>query len=318
MTLWLCARVPALRQAVAVEARRALSEVAVSQNADGSWHEMNVRRGPRYENYERVLPSPFVTALAVNTMQAFVPAQFQDQQARAIGWLCQVQLQDGSWADREVDSKGDLWATLAALGSLKGGQSGDLGRYIDAGEAWLLSHQNSLGVYHGVPFTDPFACVLVLEYFARERRAHQPSDRFTQAAIQLIGRANDIVAHDYTDFADRALAIFAIHHAVEFFLYGVLQLPSVDINIYANEKETLGLRQALASLRDHLRAIDKLKPAQELSFRTQISDLANDRDSSVHKARDIQQDQLRTHLETAKKFVSKYSHMTMGRDILRE
>jgi hypothetical protein len=72
------------------------------------------------------------------------------------------------------------------------------------------------------------------------------------------------------------------------------------------------------SLRDHLRAIDKLKPAQELSFKTQISDLANDRDNSVHKARDIQQDQLKIHLETAKKFISKYSHMTMGRDILLE
>ncbi len=312
-TLWLCARVPGLRQAVSSEARKAVLEVLACQKTDGSWHETSGRK----ENFDEEAPSPLSTGLAVCAMQSFLPSNTtSDQQIRAIAWLCQQQLQNGSWADSIVAANGDFWTTLAALTALKNTQATDLGRYIDAGEKWLLLQQNGLGAWEGRPFSNSFASVQALQYFGQVRRGDTPADRYTAAAIQLLERASEILSQTHMEYADRALAIFAIHHALEFFLYGLLQLPSINLDVFNTSKRTIGLTEALSNFRDHLIAERKLEAHKQLSHRTQISEMINDRDNSVHRAQDVPEAHLKAHLETAKRFISKYSLMTTGRDIL--
>jgi hypothetical protein len=312
-TLWLCARVPGLRQAVSSEARKATLEVVACQKNDGSWHETSGRS----ENFDEEAPSPFATGLAVCAMQSFLPSNTtSDQQVRAIAWLCHWQLQNGSWADSIVADDGDFWATLAALTALKNTQAVDLARYIDAGEKWMLSQQNDLGAWEGRPFSKSFASVQALQYFGQTSRGDTPGDRYTAAAIQLLERASEILNQTHLEYSDRALVIFATHHALEFFLYGILQLPSVSLDIFNTSKRTIGLMEALSGFRDHLVAEGKLAPHKLLSHRTQISEMINDRDNSVHKAQDVPEAHLKAHLETAKRFMSKYSLMMMDRDIL--
>jgi hypothetical protein len=312
-TLWLCARVTPLRQAIAGEARKAMLDVAKCQGAEGAWREMS----HSMQNFEQELPSPFGTALAICCLQEYLPeSSTATNQAEAVGWMCRSQLADGSWPDLDEGQEGDYWTTLAALNALKNSNVGGLERYVVAGERWLLTQQQPLGVWHGRPFNDYFASVLALEYFSRRRRVDLPSDRFTQAAIELFERADEMLRQGQTTYADRALAVFAAYHAVEFFLYGALQLPAVNQNIFQSNGQTLGLRVALATLQKHLEDVGRLKANQQLSYRTQVSDLANDRDDIVHKAKDIPIQQVKMHLATARKFVAKYSQLLFGAEIV--
>lgn len=292
-----------------------MSEVIRCQETDGSWHE------PGWDDADDMKhgrATPLVTAHAVNALATFFPERaFLDQELRALEWLCKQQRPDGSWAAYCFETKGDFWSTLAVLGTFKQVPSGEFDRYAQLGEKWLLSQQLFTGAWHYPLFPGAVATVLALEYFSKTVSAYDPSDKYTGAAVRLVARATDILGQSHSEYADRVMAIFAMHHGLEFFVYGVLQLPDVGIDIFKSHKETLGLGTALGKLRDHLIDTGRLGEGKELRYRSQITEMINDRDNAVHKAGNILIPSLEIHLTVVKSFISLYSTMLVGRDLLK-
>jgi hypothetical protein len=106
------------------------------------------------------------------------------------------------------------------------------------------------------------------------------SGPYLQVGLDLAERALESLAQE--DEASLQISVLLAFQATEAFVYSCL--VSVKKTVFADPNKTIGLRQGLTRLEDHLRSVRKLKQGEVICLRPGLDRLTYLRDEIVHKA----------------------------------
>jgi hypothetical protein len=311
--LWLVSRSEGLTRALLPQIRPVLDRLPRWQSDDGSWPTDTMLVGTSGHG---LIPSVHATALCTLVLQKLSDDRHDDAIRRAIDWLWQQDL-GGSWGSfangKEIP---DLLTTVIVLEVLRrSGQSHEHVQ-IDRAENWVKTQQTQVGFWGERVSERDFLSATILEYF-RDSQSYTPPQlsQFLQLSRDFLRKAEEL--NEEGGGASRRLAAVAAFHAVEFFLYGVMNDPLFGMSHFKPNRadETLGLRMALDNLERRLKDDGKLEPSRHMKHRAQLLQLGSVRDGIVHRGHDISNNlEL---LRAAKQFILTYSRELIDRDILR-
>ena len=89
-----------------------------------------------------------------------------------------------------------------------------------------------------------------------------------------------------------------------------------QLKIWRDHAQTIGFREALKALQEHLRSKKVLKDNEIIPHRSQLESLAHLRDEIIHKAADVTEASVNPLIEVAWQFASKYSREILKVDLL--
>lgn len=260
-------------------------------------------------------PSVYLTALAAVCLLRLARQQDQrDCGHKAVKWLARKQRVKGYWVTVEdgQEREPDLITTVLALEAIK--LSGDRGmeHSLALGEQWLLGAQLPTGEWEGKhrwpPF--PFATVLVLEYFEGARAVPGPLPNYLYLANGFLQRSAEFALED--DLNAWRLSLVVAYQGLEAFLYGLLTQQIINVDIFRNQRETIGCRSALSKLEEHLRGGGVLVVEEQLPYRSSLARLAHLRDEVVHKAAGVTGQECQELLADLRAFVDRLSTLVLG------
>jgi hypothetical protein len=265
------------------------------------------------------LPSPWATGLATSIIQRCAGSDRLIEQARlGAEWLSGQELPEGGWPIFNTsDAEGDLFSTVIALEVLRSSGLDSGSEQIQRGEDWLISQQQAFGNWElkGCPYD--FTTSVVLNYFDQR-------ENLTPLPVGILRKARDFIFKGIelsrsNNHADHSLALVALYHGVELFLYGVFSELEPQIPIFREKQtsQTIGLRVALVELQKRLIHDGMIKTGGTLKYQNQLSGMAGDRDQIVHQGSDIRSATVDQYVEQSITFVRFYSEKLLSEDILR-
>lgn len=158
---------------------------------------------------------------------------------------------------------------------------------------------------------------IVLDYY-RSRSTMLPQvDGFLLMARDFYKKAMELKAEQGAN--NRRLATVAAVHSLEMFLYGFFERrPELGVSSYREKgDETLGARAALSEFQESLRRNGVLPDKREMSHRNQVIALVRHRDSIIHHAVEISEEELTRGLRADSRFVGEYGLEVAEIDLLQ-
>lgn len=313
LLLWACSVGRSLATELVPEIQQLLPLVKARQQHDGAWtHSLwdKSRRQPAS------IPSALTTALFVLAFHVLGDDRYSDSIERGRRWLLTNVRPDGGWfqhswhAEFNFDSAPDPFSTLIVLEALQRTNDGeDLTAAVASSETWLIHSQDNLGSWDSDIASREFIAYLFVRYLEMKGR-REVVHGYLRMAKDFLLRAETISIGAGQNGRREAMILTA--HALEMFLYGVFQHPDVDLDFYrSNGRETVGLREALATFERHLRESGVLDATKPVFHRTGIMDIAGRRDEVIHRAGDVDERSLRIGLGKAREFMSRYSEQLL-------
>lgn len=321
--LWLISLAPNLARSMRPEIRRALDKVMRAQDRRGWWAEHVFSREMPQEHLsvaEKVrgvrVPDPAATALCAVALQKLGDDRHIAAAADSARWLAGVQEPVGFWS--LVSHKGDSrphvrTSILAAEAILRAGLK-DVERDIQRAEQWVISQQDSIGLWFDKFDAPEFLSMVICEYF-RDRSKFRPLPLgHLTVARGFLRRAEELALDASSDAA--RLAVISGFHGVEMFLYGVAADERYFFDIFERGGNTIGLREAMARLRDKLREIAAIKSTSDLRWAHQMKMVASLRDQIIHKGHEVTPTMALQHVNQASAFVTHYGEELLQLQVL--
>jgi hypothetical protein len=190
----------------------------------------------------------------------------------------------------------------------------DFERNILLAEQWVVSRQDTIGLWFEKGSDAEFLSVVICEYF-RDRDKFQPLPQGLLTVTRGFLRRAEELALDPSSDAAR-LAVVSAFHGVEMFLYGIAADDRFTFDIYEKSGNTIGLRGALSQLRDRLREQGLISETSELRWITQMKAIASLRDQIVHKGHEVTSETAFRQVSEAVDFVIHYGEKLLQLQIL--
>jgi len=295
--LWLASRSPKLCARIRPFLEIALTAVANQQTDEGWWYVPDAYR--IYPNRSAPTePDNYPTALACTVLLRLSRSDWQLHRAReGARWLARQQSHGGGWFDRfrnveeRVEQEPNLFTTLLAAEAIRSAGLEGYGSTLSMADSWILNQQEPDGTWKYRAFSWPFTTVLTIEHFERKRPSRTELEGYLSVSKDFIMRSEELALEDNENA--RRLAIVTAFQGMEAFLYACLSKPSINKPIFRNRHETIGYRQALNRLEEHLRSADLLEQGESITRRNSLDALAQLRDEVVHKAASVSESEAR-------------------------
>jgi hypothetical protein len=304
-TLWRCARSGVLARRLRRNASEILDVLAEQQGGDGSWRAENGATDFR------------TTAFATVALQRLGDDKHRDRTRSAVVILCRGQTAEGGFPRRPDEAPEPLTTALALEAVRRSDCAADLEEEIERGEAWLFQAQARSGAWESADFEANTVTTIALDYFSRRSAVLAQVDGFFLMARDFFRKAEELGLDGGAN--NRRLAAIAAVHATEMFLYGLFERrPDLGLSAYRdNGVETIGPREALRLMQERLYEAGLLVLPRRLAFRDQITSLISRRDSIIHRAHEISDEELRTGLKNVRAFIDRYGAQLATVDLLQ-
>ncbi|MEM5500756.1 hypothetical protein WNY59_04045 [Ahrensia kielensis] len=234
-------------------------------------------------------PSPnlLTTCLLTNALFALEKEDWIEQYALpACEWIAGRQTTEGGWQDEtfiSMDEEGVLATYLSSEALQRSGEY-RFSHNIRKGKKKLLELQTDSGAWESKFVDVSLISRKIIDHFVEAapkwgtgtiRKLDRSGREFVQIAQQLLAQGGE---------ANIKMAIVALCHGLEFQLYALLSTPSIETNIFRKDgQQTIGAREAMSKLREHLVANGEIRDVSTLRFQSQISLMISTRDAVVHK-----------------------------------
>ena len=227
------------------------------------------------------------TCLLTNALFALEREDWVEQYAlQACEWIAGKQNSDGGWKDgvlMSMDKEGVL-ATFLSIEALQRSGEAKFAHNISRGRDRLLELQTNSGVWE-TEFVD--ASLITRKIISHYSVAAPAWDNSTVGKLDRSGREFVQIAKQLVEQggdANAKMSIVALAHGLEFQLYALLSTPEVSVNVFRRDgQQTIGAREAIAKLREHLVDKGELSEGSALSYQGQLSLMISTRDAVVHK-----------------------------------
>jgi len=304
--LWHASRSQALCGRMRYFLELALQAISNSQRADGWW--ASDRRA-------NVTQSHYGTGLACTVLLRLSRSGQQlDSAYQGVKWLAKQQQGSGAWGIDSTRSEPDLLTTLLAAEAVKSSGLDGFDSTISLADSWILSQQREDGTWEIDEFPFPFLTTQVLEYFDRRTAPLAKLDNFLSIARDFLLRSQEFATLD--DENSRRLAVVVAFQGLEALLYACLCDRSVNIKIFVNPNETIGMRKALTSLQGHFQRLKVLSRSQNIEYRNELDRLAYLRDQVVHKAGAVSGREAKELAQAGVRFANLQAQRIFGFDLL--
>jgi hypothetical protein len=322
--LWLASRSRDLPNRIREFVNITLRRIATAQFEDGGFtdylqsEESGADPGSGRKRH-RLVPDVRITAIcSLVLLKLAISQPLRDKGVLGARWLLENQNPDGSWRDRtnrrpRRDSNGDLFVTCLSVEALARSGIPKVDHSIESGLEWIKQQQNDMGWWDDEVFPFPFLTVLILELFENRVHYSAPLDHYLSMSKGLLERSIQLSLEENSN--SYRLALIAAHHGIEVFLYSLLSHHTVNVRIFDEQNQTIGMRKALSALKAHLRRKERLGRNEDLQYGSDLARLAHLRDEVAHKGIDISVKDCRPLVESAVRFASKYGQEILGYDI---
>jgi len=227
------------------------------------------------------------TCLLTNALFALEREDWVEKYAlRACEWIANKRNSDGGWKDDvlvSMDKEGVL-ATCLSIEALQRSGEAKFAHDIRRGRDRLLELQTDSGAWE-TEFVD--ASLITRKIINHYSVAAPPWDNSTVGKLDRSGREFVQIAKQLVEQGGDAnvkMSIVALAHGLEFQLYALLSTHEVSVSVFRREgQQTIGARDAIAKLREHLVEKGELREGSTLKYQSQLSLMISTRDSVVHK-----------------------------------
>jgi hypothetical protein len=291
-----------------VPAQRLVKSVGSWQEPSGEW------RMPTLGTQQAPQPNTRLTALCVN----FLLRYGQDGEhsaviANAVKWLLHKSNSDGGWtSERSHKNEPDVLTTILVLDSLRRASVPSDHHRVIKGEKALLSYQHATGYWLIKGVWAEYGTALAVEYLrAKSERGVLPNG-YLLSAKRLIVKSEQLCLTG--EASDAQLAVIAAYHGIEHFLYGTLLLDHLDhlAEFHRTDGKTIGFRDAIGEFQRMVRRLNIIKEGEGLPYRTQLMQMALERDNFIHQSTYIPTSNAEKHIECARRFVQRFDSILLG------
>ncbi len=322
--LWLVSRSRNLPNRIRDSVNIALRDIAILQSPEGWWTDCQIMESTSRDSATEVptaryLPSTYVIALcSLTLLKLSIPKPLRQKGILGAKWLLERQNPDGSWSRERISESGitrvsDLFLSLLSLEALYRSGIGNIKHSIELGLDWVMKQQDEFGMWNDDGFPFPFMTVLVLELIKSKGSFANELNQYQSISKDFLNRSVQFSLEENPN--SHRLAIVTAFQGIESFLYSVLSHPSVNIRIFKNADETIGMRKALTQFQTYLQEEGKIKRDEVIPYRNSLDRLAYLRDQVVHKGMDITQAECQPLINDAIKFAATYSLKVFGFDL---
>lgn len=206
-----------------------------------------------------------------------------------------------------------MFLSLLCVEALVRSRIGNIKHSIDLGIDWVIKQQNRFGTWNDEGFPFPFMTVLVLELLKLKDSFSSQLNQYQSISKDFLNRSVQFSLEENSN--SHRLAIITAFQGIEAFLYSVLSHPNINIKIFENADETIGMTKALTRFQTYLQEKGGIKRDEVIPYRNSLDRSAYLRHQVVHKSMDITQAECRPLVNDALKFVTTYSLKILGFDI---
>lgn len=235
----------------------------------------------------------------------------------AVAWLVAHQASDGHWPTyglHDLKLAEPVLTTALALEAVTRSEHTNVSPVIERARTWLVGAQAVTGAWEEDSLPNPLLSVVVVEALSLVHETTMPAS--LTVAKNLLKRSELLAKDPSSD--GRQLAVVAAHTGAEAFLYTILELPEIGRKVFDSDGKTIGLREALKSLRAEYTEQKLIGNGARLPYQGGVENLAYLRDQIAHKGLEVSARQIETPLSACLSFVSYVSKETLGRDVLSD
>lgn len=316
--LWLISLAPNLARHLRPEIRRAIDKVVQEQARNGWWAKRLPSDGMPHEHSSAVkaawgekVSDPAGTALCAVALQKLGDDRHIAAASKAARWLATMQDPIGFWSITlpDGDSQPHVHTSILAAEAILRAGLEDAARDVTRAEQWIISQQDSIGLWFQKNHDPEALSFFVCEYFRNQNKFRPLPHGHLTIAKGFLRRAEELALESSPDAA--RLSLISAFHGVEMFLYGIAADDRYSFEIFEKAGNTIGLREAMTRLKNRLREIGALEATSDLRWAHQMKMIASLRDQIVHKGHEVTQITARQHVDHASAFVAQY-----GEDLL--
>ncbi|MBU4528306.1 MAG: hypothetical protein KJ759_06335 [Alphaproteobacteria bacterium] len=256
-------------------------------------------------------PSLLTTCLLTNALFALEREDWIEQYALpACEWIAGRQTKDGGWQDEmfiSMDEEGVLATYLSSEALQRSGED-RFSHNISKGKQKLLELQTDSGAWESKFVDASLITRKIIDHFVDSapkwgtgtiRKLDRSGREFVQIAQQILAQGGE---------SNTKMAVVALCHGLEFQLYALLSDPSIETNIFRKDgQQTIGAREAMSKLREHLVAKGEVSDVSTLRFQSQISLMISTRDAVVHKNASVSKSDVLQWISEVEAFTRHYS-----------
>lgn len=255
------------------------------------------------------IPSVRATGMLANSLFALGREEWIVSYAvKACEWLSSQQQSDGGWPARSSggDQETDVFATYLSIEALRLSGQTAYEHCVKRGRSRLLELQDGTGAWETAEAFDvSFVTRKILEHmtskFPDDVGGTIGSLRGTAREFLMISKQLRMQGGS----AELKMATVALAHSLEFSLYAIL--CSVNIDFFQSDgSKTIGARQAMRKLEDHLVEVGLLGGSSGLQYKSQLSMMITSRDAVIHKNASVSESELAGWLSEVEGFLHQY------------
>jgi hypothetical protein len=292
-----------IRYRLIAVAQKVMKSISSWQEPSGEWRIAELKR------LESPQPNTRLTALCVN----FLLRYGQDGEHRtaitnAVRWLLDKSNSDGGWRERSNKAEPDVLTTILVLDSLRRASVPSDHHRIIKGENALLSYQHTTGhsLIKGV--WAEHGTALAIEYLRAKSERGALRNGYLSAKRLIIKSEQLCITGGASD---AQLAVIAAYHGIEHFLYGMMLLDQLA-EFHRTDGKTIGFREAIGEFQRMVRRRNIINEGEGLPYRTQLMQMALERDNFIHQSTQITLSGAEKHIECARRFVQRFDTLILG------
>jgi len=304
-SFWVFSRSRNIRYRLMAPAQRLVKSIGSWQEPSGAW------RMPTFGTQQTAQPNTRLTALCVNFLLRYgQEGENSSVIANAVKWLLHRSTSDGGWTnERSHKGEPDVLTTILVLDSLRRASVAPDHHRVIKGEKALLSYQHATGYWLIKGVWAEYGTALAVEYLqAKNERGVLPNG-YLLSAKRLIVKSEQLCVTG--EASDVQLAVIAAYHGIEHFLYGVLLLDHLA-EFHRTDGKTIGFRDAIGEFQRMIKRRNIIKDSEGLPYRTQLMQMALERDNFIHQSTYIPVSNAERHIECARKFVQRFDSILLG------
>jgi hypothetical protein len=154
-----------------------------------------------------------------------------------------------------------------------------------------------------------YGTALAVEYLqAKNERGVLPNG-YLLSAKRLIVKSEQLCITG--EASDAQLAVIAAYHGIEHFLYGVMLLDHLA-EFHRADGKTIGFQDAIGEFQRMIKRRNIIKDSDGLPYRTQLMQMALERDNFIHQSTYISVFNAERHIECARRFVQRFDSVLLG------
>jgi hypothetical protein len=316
---WSLADIPSTASRIRPAIDIALEVLERQQSSEGFWVHPAMSTYHLIPQSDRLelLPDSCSTAGATLLLLRFARKPNHRRAAeRGVQWLLQNQMPGGWWEYPRTEpgtmfrKEACLEATCIALRALVLQDHVDPMEQVRRGVEWLIAQQDDYGGWDDLPgFPQHHYTVMAIDTLricGQGWHRSAETSPYLATALRLLERTREFLAVD--DDGSSQIALILAFQAVELFLYSCLELPEVNVPVFADKSatHTIGYEKALTQLQENLRSRGRLAAGAHVQGQPKLARLKYLRDQIVHKGMVAPVTEVRPAVSAAERLIRDY------------